>query len=113
MGDFDGVVVGAGAVGLTLAIDLGRRGAWALLIEKDPTTKQYPKMDRSNARTMEFYRRIGIADRVRAVGYPADASMDVFIVTRLCDPPMAGLHYPSVAEHRGKIAACTDGSQPL
>jgi 2-polyprenyl-6-methoxyphenol hydroxylase-like FAD-dependent oxidoreductase len=113
MSDFDVVVVGAGPVGLTLAIDLGRRGARTLLIEKDPTTKQYPKMDRSNARTMEFYRRIGIADRVRALGYPADASMDVFIVTRLCDPPMARLHYPSVAEHRAKIAACVDGSEPL
>jgi 2-polyprenyl-6-methoxyphenol hydroxylase-like FAD-dependent oxidoreductase len=111
--DFDVVVVGAGPVGLTLAIDLGRRGARTLLIEKDPTTKQYPKMDRSNARTMEFYRRIGIADRVRALGYPADASMDVFIVTRLCDPPLARLYYPSVAEHRAKIAACTDASEPL
>jgi 2-polyprenyl-6-methoxyphenol hydroxylase-like FAD-dependent oxidoreductase len=111
--DFDVVVAGAGPVGLTLAIDLGQRGVRTLLIEKDPTTKQYPKMDRSNARTMEFYRRLGIAQRVRALGYPADASMDVFIVTRLCDPPLARLHYPTVAEHREKIAACTDGSEPL
>jgi 2-polyprenyl-6-methoxyphenol hydroxylase-like FAD-dependent oxidoreductase len=113
MTDFDVVVAGAGPVGLTLAIDLGQRGVRTLLIEKDPTTKQYPKMDRSNARTMEFYRRLGIAQRVRALGYPADASMDVFIVTRLCDPPLARLHYPTVAEHREKIAACTDGSEPL
>lgn len=113
MNDFDVVVVGAGPVGLTLAIDLGRRGARALLVEKDPTTKQYPKMDRSNARTMEFYRRLGIAERVRALGYPAEASMDVFIVTRLSDPPLARLYYPTVAEHRTKIAACTDGSEPL
>jgi len=113
MSDFDVVVVGAGPVGLTLAIDLGRRGARTLLLEKDPTTKQYPKMDRSNARTMEFYRRLGVADRVRALGYPPDASMDVFIVTRLCDPPLARLHYPSVAEHRAKIAACKDASEPL
>jgi 2-polyprenyl-6-methoxyphenol hydroxylase-like FAD-dependent oxidoreductase len=113
MSDFDVVVVGAGPVGLTLAIDLGRRGARTLLLEKDPTTKQYPKMDRSNARTMEFYRRLGIADRVRALGYPADASMDVFIVTRLCDPPLARLHYPSVGEHRARIAACIDASEPL
>lgn len=113
MSDFDVVVVGAGPVGLTLAIDLGGRGVRTLLIEKDPTTKQYPKMDRSNARTMEFYRRLGIADRVRALGYPADASMDVFITTRLCDAPLARLHYPSVAQHRAKIAACTDASEPL
>lgn len=113
MSDFDVVVVGAGPVGLTLAIDLGRRGVRTLLIERDPTTKQFPKMDRSNARTMEFYRRIGIADRVRALGYPADASMDVFITTRVCDAPMAKLYYPSVAEHRKKIAETNDGSEPL
>jgi 2-polyprenyl-6-methoxyphenol hydroxylase-like FAD-dependent oxidoreductase len=70
-------------------------------------------MDRSNARTMEFYRRLGFADRVRELGYPAEASMDVFIVTRLCDPPLVTLHYPSVAEHRAKIAATTDASEPL
>jgi 2-polyprenyl-6-methoxyphenol hydroxylase-like FAD-dependent oxidoreductase len=109
----DVVVAGAGPVGMTLAIDLGRRGVRTLLLERDPTTKQYPKMDRSNARTMEFYRRLGIAPRVRALGYPADASMDVFIVTRLCDPPLVKLHYPTVAEHRENIAACADGSEPL
>src|SRR6201996_1947520 len=102
MNDFDVVVVGAGPVGLTLAIDLGRRGVRTLLVEKDPTTKQYPKMDRSNARTMEFYRRLGFADRVRELGYPPEASMDVFIVTRLADPPLMRLHYPAVADHRAK-----------
>ncbi|ANQ75999.1 2-polyprenyl-6-methoxyphenol hydroxylase [Rhodococcus qingshengii] len=111
--EFDVVVVGAGPVGFTLAIDLGRRGVRTLLVEKDPTTKEWPKMDRSNARTMEFYRRLGIADEVRAAGYPADGSMDVFIVTRLSDPPLVKLEYPSVAEHRATIAATTDASEPL
>ncbi|MDA3635179.1 MULTISPECIES: FAD-dependent monooxygenase [Rhodococcus] len=113
MNEFDVVVVGAGPVGFTLAIDLGRRGVRTLLVEKDPTTKEWPKMDRSNARTMEFYRRLGIADEVRAAGYPADGSMDVFIVTRLSDPPLVKLEYPSVAEHRATIAATTDASEPL
>ena len=54
METFDVIVVGAGPVGLTLAIDLGRRGVRTLLVERDPTTKPWPKMDRSNARTMEF-----------------------------------------------------------
>ena len=113
MNEFDVVVVGAGPVGFTLAIDLGRRGVRTLLVEKDPTTKEWPKMDRSNARTMEFYRRLGIADEVRAAGYPADGSMDVFIVTRMSDPPLVKLEYPSVAEHRATIAATTDASEPL
>jgi 2-polyprenyl-6-methoxyphenol hydroxylase-like FAD-dependent oxidoreductase len=110
---YDVIVVGAGPVGLTLAIDLGRRGVRSLLIERNPTTAPWPKMDRSNSRTMEFYRRIGIADHVRALGYPPSVPMDVFVVTRLCDPPLAVLPYPSVAEARAQIAACRDGSLPL
>jgi 2-polyprenyl-6-methoxyphenol hydroxylase-like FAD-dependent oxidoreductase len=62
---------------------------------------------------MEFYRRIGIADRIRALGYPPEASMDVLIVTKLSDPPLAVLPYPSVAAMREQIEACRDGSLPL
>ena len=107
---YDVIVAGAGPVGLTLTIDLGRRGVRCLLIERSPTTLPYPKMDRSNARTMEFYRRIGIADRVRALGYPADNPMDVFLTTRLSDPPIAVLKYPSVAERRKQIAESPNGA---
>lgn len=111
--NFDVVVVGAGPVGLTLAIDLGWRGVRCLLIERNATTAPWPKMDRSNARTMELYRRIGIADRVRALGYPPDNPMDVFLLTRMNEPPIAVLKFPSVAERRRQIAECTDGSFAL
>ena len=111
--DVDVLVVGAGPVGLTLAIDLGRRGVRTLLIEKDPGTKAWPKMDRSNARTMEFFRRMGFADEVRALGYPGDASMDVLVVTSLNEPPLTVLKYRTVDEHRAVIAATRDGSEPL
>src|SRR6516162_3128380 len=107
---YDVIVAGVGPVGLTLAIDLGRRGVRCLLIERSPTTLPYPKMDRSNARTMEFYRRIGIADRVRALGYPSDNPMDVFLCTRLSEPPIATLKYPSVAERRQQIANSPNGA---
>ena len=107
---YDVIVAGAGPVGLTLAIDLGRRGVRCLLMERHPTTLPWPKMDRSNARTMEFYRRIGIVDRVRALGYPADNPMDVFLTTRLSDPPIAVLKYPSVAERRRQIAESPNGA---
>jgi 2-polyprenyl-6-methoxyphenol hydroxylase-like FAD-dependent oxidoreductase len=106
---YDVIVAGAGPVGLTLSIDLGRRGVRCLIVERSPTTLPYPKMDRSNARTMEFYRRLGIAERVRALGYPPDNPMDVFLCTRLSDPPIAVLQYPSVAERRKQIAASPNG----
>jgi 2-polyprenyl-6-methoxyphenol hydroxylase-like FAD-dependent oxidoreductase len=110
---YDVIVAGAGPVGLTLAIDLGRRGVRCLIVERNPTTAPWPKMDRSNARTMEFYRRIGIVDRVRALGYPADNPMDVFLTTRLSDPPIAVLNYPSVAERRKQIAESPNGAYLL
>jgi 2-polyprenyl-6-methoxyphenol hydroxylase-like FAD-dependent oxidoreductase len=111
--DTEVLIAGAGPVGLTLAIDLGRRGVRCTLIERHASTAPYPKMDRSNARTMELYRRIGIVDRVRALGYPPEIPMDVFLCKRLSDPPIAVLKYPSVAERRKQIAESPDGSYLL
>jgi 2-polyprenyl-6-methoxyphenol hydroxylase-like FAD-dependent oxidoreductase len=109
----DVLVVGAGPVGLTLAVDLGQRGVKTLLIEQKAAPQRLPKMERCNARTMEMFRRMGIAERVRAAGLPAHCPMDVFIVTSLVEPPLLRLPYPSVAEARKEIAACRDGSLPL
>jgi len=111
--DFDVIIAGAGPVGLTMTIDLGRRGISTMIMERDPSTAPWPKMDRSNARTMEIYRRMGIVERVRALGYPADNPMDVFLVRTLNEPPIATIPFPCVAEKRAQVAACTDASLPL
>ena len=110
--DADVLVVGAGPVGLTLAIDLARRGVTVPM--------RRLQMERCNARTMEFFRRMGLAEKVRAASRFRDVPMDVFIVTSLADPPI--LHRPirrlslySVdtslvsclpARKRGEVAAC-------
>jgi 2-polyprenyl-6-methoxyphenol hydroxylase-like FAD-dependent oxidoreductase len=107
------IIVGAGPVGLTLAIDLGRRGIRCILLEQKDAPQFLPKMERCNARTMEIYRRLGIAQKVRDAGFPRDVPMDVFIVTTLVEPPLLHLPYPSVAHAQAEIAACTDGSMPL
>jgi 2-polyprenyl-6-methoxyphenol hydroxylase-like FAD-dependent oxidoreductase len=107
------VVVGAGPVGLTLAVDLGRRGVRCTLIEKKAAPEFLPKMERCNARTMEIFRRMGLADAIRAAGLPPDIPMDVYIVLALDEPPLLHLPYPSVAEAKAAIAACRDGSMPL
>ncbi len=109
----DVVIAGAGPVGLLLATDLGRRGIPCVLLEREASTAPWPKMDRCNARTMEFFRRMGIAEPVRALGYPADNPMDVFICTQLAAEPLVVLRHPSVAEARAAIAGCRDGSLPL
>src|SRR5262245_41643022 len=70
-------------------------------------------MERCNARTMEIFRRMGLAERVRAAGLPAHIPMDVFIVTSLIDPPLLRLPYPSVVEAKKQIADNNDGTLPL
>jgi 2-polyprenyl-6-methoxyphenol hydroxylase-like FAD-dependent oxidoreductase len=107
------IIVGAGPVGLTLAIDLGRRGVRCVLLEQKDAPQFLPKMERCNARTMEIYRRLGIAHKIRDAGFPRDAPMDVFIVTSLVEPSLLHLPYPSVAQAQAEIAVCTDGSMPL
>src|SRR5712692_9212309 len=106
------LIVGAGPVGLTLALDLGQRGVRCMLIERNETAFQLPKMERCNARTMEIYRRLGIAEKVRDAGLPRGAPMDVFLATSMADPAIVRLPYPSVAEAKAEIAAHNDG-RPL
>ena len=107
------IIVGAGPVGLTLALDLGHRGIRCVLIEQKPQPQFLPKMERCNARTMEMFRRIGLADEIRAAGLPVDSPMDVYIVLSMTRPPLLHLKYPSVEQARREIMASRDGTLPL
>src|ERR1700691_6224258 len=111
--DGDVLIVGAGPTGLTLAIDLGKRGVRCTLIEQKPRPALLPKMERINARTMEIYRRMGLAQQIRAAGLRSDCPMDVFIVLALNETPLLHLPYPSVAQARADARATNDGSLPL
>src|ERR1700754_1116601 len=106
------IVVGAGPVGLTLAIDLGRRGIRCTLIERKEAPEFLPKMERCNARTMEIFRRMGLAGKIRAAGLHGDVPMDVYIARAMNEPPLLHLKYPSVTEARAAIAASNDGTMP-
>lgn len=111
--DTEVLVVGAGPVGLTLAVALGQKGVRCTLIERKGAPQFLPKMERCNARTMEIFRRMGLADRIRAAGLRPDVPMDVYIILAMNQPPLLHLPYPSVAEARRSIDACTDGTLPL
>lgn len=104
------LIIGAGPVGLTLALDLGLRGIEVMLIDSKEDLLRLPKMERSNPRTMEIFRRLGMVDQIREAGYPSDVPMDVCIITSMAEPPLVHQAYPSVAETRAKIAASDDGS---
>src|ERR1700731_1177889 len=96
--DSEVLIVGAGPTGLTLAIDLGQRGVRCTLIEQKEAPAFLPKMERINARTMEIYRRMGLASKIRAAGLRGDCPMDVYIILAMNEPPLLRLAYPSVAQ---------------
>ncbi|WP_455275008.1 FAD-dependent monooxygenase [Rhizobium herbae] len=113
MSETDVLVVGAGPVGLTLAIDLGQRGVRCTLIEKKEAPEFLPKMERCNARTMEIFRRMGLSQKVRAAGLDTTVPMDVYVVLAMNERPLLHLPYPSVEESLADIAKSADASQPL
>jgi 2-polyprenyl-6-methoxyphenol hydroxylase-like FAD-dependent oxidoreductase len=77
------LIVGAGPVGLSLAIDLGRRGISCVVVERSDGIIHHPKATAQNARTMEFFRRWGIAEAVKSAGAPPDYPHTVLYVTDL------------------------------
>ncbi len=74
----DVLIVGAGPVGLTLALDLASRGVAVTIAEtRRAGEPPSPKCNHVAARTMEIFRRLGIVERVRGVGLPADYPNDI------------------------------------
>lgn len=74
----DVLIVGAGPVGLTLAIDLAWRGIDVTLVETRARAEPpEPKCNHVAARTMEIFRRLGLAEKVRNAGLPADYPHDI------------------------------------
>jgi 2-polyprenyl-6-methoxyphenol hydroxylase-like FAD-dependent oxidoreductase len=111
--DSEVLIVGAGPTGLTLAIDLGKRGIRCTIIERKERPAFLPKMERVNARSMEIYRRMGLAPQIRAAGLRSDCPMDVYIMLALDRVPLLHLSYPSVAEAQARTRSTNDGSLPL
>ncbi|MBU6529657.1 FAD-dependent monooxygenase [Streptomyces mayonensis] len=107
------LVVGAGPVGLTLAMELEHHGVEALLVERNLSTTRHPKMDVTNGRSMELYRRLGVADELRKIAIPADHPTSVTWATSAVGWKLASFDYPCVDEMRETIRECNDGTLPL
>jgi 2-polyprenyl-6-methoxyphenol hydroxylase-like FAD-dependent oxidoreductase len=88
--DVDVIVVGAGPVGLSCAIELGQRGIRCLVVEKNDRVGYSPRAKTTNVRTREHLRRWGIADTLReASPIPANYPPNVVFATRMTGPQLA------------------------
>ena len=71
------LIAGGGPVGLMVALELNKQGVNAILIEKNLTTTKHPKMDITNGRSMELFRRWGVAKKLRDVAVSQDHGFSV------------------------------------
>src|SRR4051812_14183836 len=62
------VIVGAGPVGLTLAIDLAQRGVRVVLLDNDHRLSSGSRAICFAKRTLEIWDRLGVGDRMCAKG---------------------------------------------
>src|SRR5205085_12305870 len=99
------VIVGGGPCGLMLAIELGRRGIEALVLDQKPGTAFNPQANATQARTMEYYRRLGFADEIRALGLPSDFPTDIAYFTRFAKYELARFRLPSAREARQLVTS--------
>jgi 2-polyprenyl-6-methoxyphenol hydroxylase-like FAD-dependent oxidoreductase len=93
------LVVGAGPVGLTAAMDLASRGISVVVAEmREAGEPPSVKCNHVSARSMELFRRLGIVGRVRDGGLPADFPNDCAYRTAVVGRELARIPIPSRAD---------------
>ena len=99
------LIVGAGPVGLALAIELGHRAIPCTVIERNPRVGYAPRAKTTNVRTREHMRRWGIAkDLAAASPLGIDYPSNVVFCTRLSGYELARFE---------NALYCAPGKNPL
>ncbi|MFD1213448.1 FAD-dependent oxidoreductase [Arthrobacter sp. GCM10027362] len=110
----DIVIVGAGPVGLTAAADLDARGIRTVVIEQRAFLEApNVKCNHVSARTMERFRRLGFAHKIRNAGLPAEYPQDVAFRTTLTGQEITRIPIPARAfRYTSKLGPDTSWATP-
>lgn len=94
------LVVGAGPVGLAMALELGYRGIDCLIIDKERDQSSpihlHPRAAAITPRSMEFCRRWGIAEDIANSGFPRDWDMNIVYCTDMQGPTVTVQKFPAI-----------------
>ncbi|KVE99148.1 MULTISPECIES: FAD-dependent oxidoreductase [Burkholderia cepacia complex] len=93
------LIIGAGPVGLTLAMDLARRGIDVVIAEtRHKGEPPSVKCNHVSARSMEIFRTLGVAPALRAAGLPDDYPNDVAYRISFTGEELSRIPIPSRSE---------------
>jgi 2-polyprenyl-6-methoxyphenol hydroxylase-like FAD-dependent oxidoreductase len=107
------LIVGGGPVGLTLAMDLAWRGIDAVVAERrPPNDPPNVKCGQIGARSMEIFRRLGVADKLRGIGLPADYPNDIVSATSVTGIELSRVLIPARGARGTPAATGPDTAWP-
>jgi len=106
------LIIGAGPVGLTMAMDLAQRGIDVVMVEtRHRGEPPNVKCNHVAARTMEIFRRLGVASKIRSSGLPEDYPHDVAYRTSFTGMELSRIPIPCRRD-RFTDTAGPDGNWP-
>jgi 2-polyprenyl-6-methoxyphenol hydroxylase-like FAD-dependent oxidoreductase len=106
------LIIGAGPVGLTMAMDLAQRGIDVVMVEtRHRGEPPNVKCNHVAARTMEIFRRLGVASKIRGSGLPEDYPHDVAYRTSFTGMELSRIPIPCRRD-RFTDTAGPDGNWP-
>jgi len=87
---------------MTLALDLAWRGLQVVIVDRRPADAPPDvRCSQISARSMEVFRRLGLAHKLREVGLPADYPNDVVSATTVVGTELSRVSIPAWGEREG------------
>lgn len=99
------LIIGAGPIGLSLALDLAWRGVECSIIDQTDGSIDLPRGAMVAVRTMEFCRRWGIAERVKQAGFPQGYKLNMVYCTSLAGHLLERDDFPSQRDQKTPLSS--------